>query len=98
MKKRSTIIGILLLVIILIIAAFTKPDDKTIKEKTVQAVFGNLTPGKYRFPEYYEQFMNINSGDVDIDDWGVVKRIGYTFGKDKKIIGYAAFGKVMINN
>ncbi len=62
-----------MLVIILIIAAVTKPDDKTIKEKTVQAVWGNLTPGKYRFPEYYEQFMNINSGDVDIDDWGVVK-------------------------
>ncbi len=79
------------------IGALTKPDDKTIKEKTVKAVWGNLTPGKYRFPEYYEQFMNINSGDVHIDDWLVVKRIGYTFGNERKIIGYAAFGKVMIN-
>jgi hypothetical protein len=97
LKKRSTIIGILLLVIILIIAALTKPDDKTIIEKTVKAVWGDLTPRKYNFPEYYEQFMNINSGDVHIDDWLVIKRIGYTFGDDKKIIGYAAFGKVMIN-
>lgn len=41
--------------------------------------------------------MNLNSENVDIDDWLVVKRIQYTFGNDKKIIGYAAFGKVMIN-
>ncbi len=79
------------------VGALTKPDDKTIIEKTVKAVWGDLTPRKYNFPEYYEQFMNINSGDVHIDDWLVVKRIGYTFADDKKIIGYAAFGKVMIN-
>ena len=97
MKRKIILISVLLIIIIALIAAYTKPDDKTITEKAVQAVWGNLTPGKYRFPEYYEQFMNLNSENVDIDDWLVVKRIQYTFGNDKKIIGYAAFGKVMIN-
>lgn len=66
-------------------------------EQTVKAVWGDLTPRKYKFPEYYEQFMDINSQNVDIDDWLIVKRIQYTFGNDKKTIGYAAFGKVMID-
>ncbi|MGI8583705.1 MAG: hypothetical protein ACR2KX_16015 [Chitinophagaceae bacterium] len=86
-----------MVVVILIIAAFTKPNDKTIMEQTVKAVWGDLTPRKYKFPEYYEQFMDINSQNVDIDDWLIVKRIQYTFGNDKKTIGYAAFGKVMID-
>lgn len=97
MRRRVIMISILSIIIIAIIAAYTKPDDKTIMEKAVKAVWGNLTPGKYSFPEYYEQFMNLNSPDVDIDDWLVVKRIQYTFGNNKKTIGYAAFGKVMIN-
>jgi hypothetical protein len=97
MKSRATIISILLIIIILVIAFFTKPGDKTIMEQTVKAVWGDLTPRKYKFPEYYEQFMNINSQNVAIDDWLVIKRIRYTFGDEKKIIGYAAFNKVMIN-
>lgn len=97
MKRKIILIAVSLVVVILIIAAFTKPNDKTIMEQTVKAVWGDLTPRKYKFPEYYEQFMDINSQNVDIDDWLIVKRIQYTFGNDKKTIGYAAFGKVMID-
>lgn len=95
--KRPVIIISVLLIIIVIIAAYTKPDDKTIMEKTVKAVWGNLTPHKYSSPQYYDQFMNLNSPNVDIDDWLVVKRIRYIIGDQKKSIGYAAFGQVMIN-
>ena len=97
MRRRVIMISILSIIIIAIIAAYTKPDDKTIMEQAVKAVWGNLTPRKYSFPEYYEQFMNLNSPDVDIDDWVVVKRIRYNIGNNKRTIGYAAFGKVMIN-
>ena len=47
MKRKIILISVLLIIIIALVAAYTKPDDKTITEKAVQAVWGNLTPGKY---------------------------------------------------
>ncbi len=87
---------ILLIVIFFGIAYFTKPDDKTCKEKAVKAIWGDVTPDKYRVPQYYEQFMNLNAPNVHIDDWIFVKRIKYAIGKKQPTIGYGLFKQVVI--
>lgn len=88
------ILIILFIVTILAIAYYTKPDDKTIKEVAVKAVWGNLMPDKYKSPEYYEQFMDLNSDDVKIDDWIFFKHIKYKLGKKQLNIGIGAFKRV----
>ena len=90
MKK---IIIITLLVAVLAIAYFTKPDDKTCKELAVQAVWGNVMPDKYRSPRFYGQFMDLYSNDITIDDWIFFKIIKYKMG-DKTSTSIGAFKKV----
>jgi hypothetical protein len=96
MKKNFIIVSILIATIF-IVAAFTKPPDKEIKINVIEAIWGDRVPNKYDKPEFYEQFMNITTRAIIIDDWLFIKRIRYLVGNDKKIIGYAAFGKIMIN-
>lgn len=96
MKKKFIIVSILIAAIF-IVAAFTKPTDKNIKIKVIEVVWGNKVPNKNIAPEYYEQFMNLTTQVIIIDDWLFIKRIRYIVGNDKKIIGFAAFGKIMIN-
>ncbi len=54
MKRKAFLISVLL-VLILIIAAFTKPSDKEIKIRVIEVIWGELVPDKYKVPEYYEQ-------------------------------------------
>ena len=96
MKKKWIIVSILIATIF-IVAAFTKPTDKKIKINVIEAIWGARVPNKYDKPDFYEQFMNITTQAVIIDDWLFIKRIRYLVGSDKKIIGYAAFGKILFN-
>jgi hypothetical protein len=94
--KKNIIIGSIIAAIF-IVAAFTKPTDKNIKINVIEAIWGDRVPDKYNKPDFYEQFMNITTQAIIIDDWLFIKRIRYPIGKDKKTIGYAAFGKILIN-
>ena len=95
MKKISLllIIGVLLRV-----AYITKPDDKTCIEVAVKAVWGNRMPDKNRVPEYYGQFMALNSPNVIIDDWIFLKRIRYKFPDHLATIGIGIFKQVIVND
>lgn len=87
----------MVVIIILIIAVFTKPSDKEIKIEVVDAIWGNRVPNMYSKPDFYEQFMNLTTQDIDIDDWVFLKRIKYTVKNNTTTIGFAAFGKVMLH-
>lgn len=94
MKK----IIILLLIIFTLFAAYSsKPDDKTCIIETVKSVWGPLTPTTER-PVYYEQFMDLTSKLVEIDDWIFLKRIKYKFTSEKKTVAFGAFKKVFTFN
>ncbi len=95
MKKKVLIISLLIIVVVMIIGAVTKPDDKKIKIETVDAVWGNLVPDKNTDSRYYEQFMNVITPDIIIDDWIFLKRIRYIVRDSIITVGYAAFGKVI---
>ncbi len=69
------------MVLILIIAAFTKPSDKEIKIRVIEVIWGELMPDKYKVPEYYEQFTNLAAEDIEIDDWLFRKRIRFIAGE-----------------
>jgi hypothetical protein len=73
----------------------TKPDDKTCIIKAVEAVWGDKTPDKYHYPEYYEQFMDVTSKAIVIDDWVFVKRIQYKLNNQKRTVGFGLFKKVL---
>jgi hypothetical protein len=90
MKK---ILLILLAALVLLVAYFSKPSDKACIIAAVEAVWGSRTPDKYKVPAYYEQFMNLNSPSVKIDDWVLLKRIKYDIGGKEYTIGYGAFNK-----
>jgi hypothetical protein len=92
MKK---IIGVIIIVAFFFIAYRTKPDDRTCILKGVKAVWGNRTPAEDK-PLYFEQFMNITSKSVKIDDWLFFKQIKYKYGNDYKTIGFGAFNKVFL--
>src|SRR2546421_2496181 len=92
-KSRTWIIVTLAICIILAIAGFTKPDNKTIIIASVTRMWGDLTPTVHT-PVYYEQFMDINSKSVQIDDWIFFKCIKYHVGDFNKTIGFAAFKHV----
>jgi hypothetical protein len=94
MKKKWIIVSILIATIF-IAAALTKPTDKKIKINVIEAIWRDRVPNKYGKPDFYEQFMNITTQAIIIDDWLFIKRIRYLIGNDKKIIGYAAFGKIV---
>ena len=96
-RKRIALVLVLLFAIILIIAASTKPGDKRIKIEVVDAIWGTRVPNKYDKPDFYEQFMNITTQDIGINDWLFIKRITYTIHDTTNTVGYAAFGKVMLH-
>ncbi|HEV8083868.1 MAG TPA: hypothetical protein VGP55_11725 [Chitinophagaceae bacterium] len=94
MKTRGIVIAIIL--IIVIAAVYTKPDDRTIKIETINAIWGDVVPTPEKTPQFYEQFMNITTVNIYIDDWLLLKRIQYKMKQGKQTVGFAAFGKVMI--
>lgn len=85
------ILILLLLVFVLIIAYASKPDDKTCMEVAVKATWGKLTPEKNKFPEYYEQFMDLHYTDVIIHDYMFFKHVKYKMPNGEKSIAFAAF-------
>lgn len=95
MKKILLLLGI---ATVLTMAYVTKPDDKTCIEAAVKAVWGDRTPDKYDKPFFYEQFMNLNSKQVIVDDWIFLKRIRYRFPTKEYNIGLAAFNQIVIND
>lgn len=84
--------------VILTIAYFTKPDDKTCIIAAVKAVWGSRTPDVKVKPAFFEQFMNLNSKQVVIDDWIFFKRIRYRFPKKEYNIGIGAFNRIIMND
>lgn len=97
MTRKKNLIPVLLIVVILIIAAFTKPDDKRIKVEVIDAIWGKPQPDKYKAAQYYEEFMNLTTQDIHIDDWIFLKRITFTLRDTTNTVGFAAFGKVMLH-
>lgn len=98
MTRKKILISVLIIVpLILIIAASTKPDDKKIKIEVVEAIWGNRIPSMYNKPDLYEQFMDLTTQDIDIDDWIFLKRIKFTVRDTMNTVGFAAFGKVMLH-
>ncbi len=94
MRKKIIIAAALLIVVIT--AVITKPDDKTIKIKTINALWGDVVPVPERAPQFYEDFMNTTTTNISIDDWVLLKRIRYQMTHDVQTVGFAAFGKVWI--
>lgn len=90
MKKTVIII---LIAFALFAAYSSKPDDKTCIIESVKIVWGTLTPSIEK-PRYYEQFMDVTSKSVEIDDWIFLKRIRYKFNKGYATVGIGAFKKV----
>jgi hypothetical protein len=97
MRRNFFLIPVLLIVVVLIIAAFTKPDDKRIKIEVVKAIWGKKIPNMYSKPDLYEEFMNLTTQDIDIDDWIFLKRIKFTIRDTANTVGFAAFGKIMLH-
>ena len=89
---KKTIITIL--IVFALFAAYSgKPDDKTCIIKAVKAVWGNRVPDE-KLPLYYEQFMDLTSKSVKIDDWIFLKRIQYKFTSGYATVGLGAFKNV----
>lgn len=78
------------------IAYATKPNDKTCKIVAVKSVWGSVTPDYDTMPQYFEQFMDVTSKAVIVEDLVFLKRIKYRFKQGPRTIGYGAFGRVMI--
>jgi hypothetical protein len=95
MKKFLLLLGI---AAVLMIAYATKPDDKTCIIAAVKAVWGNKVPDVNNTPSYYEQFMNLTSKQVIIDDWIFLKRIRYRFPSKEYNIGFALFNQIIMND
>ena len=95
-RRIGLTITIVLLAVLLAAAYITKPDDKKCIIAAVESVWGPLTPDKFKRAQYYEQFMDINSKSVAVDDWIFVKRIRYQFGEEYKVVGYGAFANVFL--
>ncbi|WP_018612411.1 hypothetical protein [Segetibacter koreensis] len=87
-------------IIIAIVIAFglfaaysSKPDDKTCIIAGVRAVWGDRVPDE-KLPMYFNQFMDITSQSVRVNDWIFLKRIQYKFKNEYKTVGFGAFKKV----
>jgi hypothetical protein len=91
MKKFILLIGALL--IVSGVLYFTKPDDKTCIIAAVEAVWGSRTPDKYKMPGYFEQFMDLNSPSVKVEDFIFLKRMKYSIGGKEYIVGYGVLNK-----
>jgi hypothetical protein len=96
MKKKILIISVLIILGVLIAAVITKPDDKKIMIYVIDEVWGSKVPNVYKSPRFYNQFMNTTTQNIVIDDWIFLKRIRYIVTDEKKVIGYAAFGKIIL--
>lgn len=95
MRKRIIVIFIIVVAAILIAAAFTKPSDKQIKIQVVDVLWGKLVPDRNKYPGRYEQFMDVVTQDMDVEDWIFFKKIRDTIKDSTFVVGYAAFGKVI---
>lgn len=82
---------LLFLVVVLAVAYFTKPDNKTCIIQGVQAVWGDAMPDVEKYPVYFEQFMNLNSPNITVKDWVFVKRVQYKLQSKPMTVGYGAF-------
>ncbi len=91
MKK---LVFIIVLGLIQLIAYGTKPDDKTCITEAVKSVWGKYTPD-LKNPNMYEQFMNLTSKSIEVDDWVFLKRIRYKTTKGYVTVAYGAFKNVM---
>lgn len=87
------IIIIALCILVLGVAYFTKPDDKTIIIQSVTRFWGDRSP-TVQMPVYYNQFMDLNSKSVEINDWIFIKRVRYHLGSFNRTIGIAAFSHI----
>lgn len=90
MKKSLPLI---IIALIFFSAYITKPDDKTCIIEAVKIVWGG-SMARSTSPLYYEQFMDLTSKSVIINDWFFVKQIKYRFVKETKTVGYGAFKQV----
>lgn len=90
MKK----IILLLLVLMLGVAALTKPDEKTCIIEGVRAVWGKLMPDVETRAPYFEQFMNVHSVNVVVKDWFFFKQVKYKIGSEQKTVAVGAFNHV----
>ncbi len=50
MKTRGIVIATIL--IIVIVAVYTKPDDRTIKIQTIKAIWGDVVPTPEKTPQF----------------------------------------------
>ena len=87
---------ILLVAFVGFIAFVSKPDNKTCIIKAVEHTWGDKTPDKYKYPAYYEQFMDATSKAVEVDDWLFWKRIKYKVGNEFKTVGVGLFKQVVL--
>lgn len=90
MKK---IIITIVIVFALFAAFMSKPDDKTCIIAGVRAVWGDRVPTVEK-PVYFEQFMDLTSKSVKVNDWLFLKRIQYKIKDNYVTVGYGAFNRV----
>lgn len=92
------LLPLLLLVAVLVVAYFTKPDDKTCIIAAVQAMWGSRTPDVYAKPALYEEFMNLTSKQVSVDDWIFLKRVRYHTPVKEYNIGIGMFNHIFTHD
>jgi hypothetical protein len=85
---------IILLLLVFVVAYFTKPDDKTCIIGAVKAVWGDVTPNPYDKPAMFESFMNLQSRNVQVADWVFLKRVKYVIPGYQKTVALGAFRNV----
>jgi hypothetical protein len=85
------ILLIIVVAFILFLAYVSKPGDKECKEFAVKAAWGKTMPEKLKFPEYYEQFMDLNHENVVINDYIFLKHLKYKVSGEEKPVAIAAF-------
>lgn len=86
---------LVLFLLVLAAAYFTKPDDKTCIIGGVKAVWGSIVPDPYDKPAMFENFMNINSVNVQVKDWVFFKQVKYKVDKNEQTVAYGVFKKVI---
>ena len=86
---------ILFSALFLLIAFVSKPTDKKCIIEGIDAVWGKYVPDK-KIPMYYEQFMDLTSKEIEINDLIFLKRIRYKYASKTRTIGIGAFNKVFI--
>lgn len=85
---------LVLFLIFLAVAFFTKPDDKTCIIGGVRAVWGAMTPSAESTPELFEQFMDLNSQSVQVKDWIFFKQVNYQTDIETKTVALGAFKRI----